>query len=549
MSDVGSISEGGSSAPVAPGGYARKATGLVRQVTGLDQLLFNAASTTPLGLAVVFGLFALVLFPRANPYVALIVALVIGIPVWVMFSLMSAAIPRIGGDYTFNSRVLHPIIGLASNLSVFISTAIAMGLWAWWFGTQGLSPAFSVIGSVNNSSTFTNWATDTDGHDKSLSFVIAIIALIITSGLAMRGTRVIVRTMTILFLVAAVGFAIDMIILLFTSHSSFKDTVDSTVGSGTYQSTVNKAKGSGLLPSEGGWSTKETIGAIYTMIGVTLFTWWGTYMSAEFKGAGQRKRQISTMVGAGLGQGILLLISIYIFLHTVGYDFFTSALAGNFSAGPVGSAGYAYFSALATGTAGIVTILALTFIGWLLPGLYINQAMVQRGFFTWSFDNLAPSKLAEVNERSHTPVIAITVTFIVAVASAAWVVWDNNFFKTFAIMQVFAYIPIVMVGVSALVIKWRRPDLYNGSAAQWKVAGIEVLPVAGFLSICTGSFALALVYYFHENLGLTGGYYTLTILAPVIVLVAAAVWFLGARSIASGHGVDLDLAYKAIPPD
>ena len=53
MSDVGSISEGGSSAPVAPGGYARKATGLVRQVTGLDQLLFNAASTTPLGLAVV----------------------------------------------------------------------------------------------------------------------------------------------------------------------------------------------------------------------------------------------------------------------------------------------------------------------------------------------------------------------------------------------------------------------------------------------------------------------------------------------------------------
>ena len=80
MSDAGSIGENASSAPVAPGGYARKATGLVRQVTGLDQFLFNAASTSPLGLAVVFGLFALVLFPRANPYVALIVALVIGVP-------------------------------------------------------------------------------------------------------------------------------------------------------------------------------------------------------------------------------------------------------------------------------------------------------------------------------------------------------------------------------------------------------------------------------------------------------------------------------------
>ena len=549
MSDAGSIGESASSAPVAPGGYARKATGLVRQVTGLDQFLFNAASTSPLGLAVVFGLFALVLFPRANPYIALIVALVVGVPVWIMFALMSAAIPRIGGDYTFNSRVLHPIVGLASNLSVFISTAIAMGLWAWWFGTQGLSPAFAVIGSVNNSSTFTHWAADTDGHRKWLSFAIAIIALLITSALAVRGTKVITRVMSYLFLIAAAGFAIDIVVLLFTSHSSFKSTVDDTVGAGTYQKTVNAAKGSGLLPSQGGWSTKETIGAIYTMIGVTLFTWWGTYMSAEFKGAGQRKRQLGTMLGAGLGQGLLVLLSIFIFLHTVGYDFFTSALAGNFSAGPVGSAGYAYFSALATGTTGIVTVLALTFIGWLLPGLYINQAMVQRGFFTWSFDKLAPSRLSDVNERSHTPVVAIAVTFVVAVASAAWVVWDNNFFKIFAIMQVFAYIPIVLVGISAVVIKRRRPDLYEGSAGQWKVGGVEVLPLAGFLSILTGSFALALVYYFHENLGLTGGYYTATILAPVIVLVAAAAWYLVARSIASGQGVDLDLTYKAIPPD
>ena len=313
--------------------------------------------------------------------------------------------------------------------------------------------------------------------------------------------------------------------------------------------TVNAGKGKGLYPSEGGYSTKQTIGAIYTMIGVTLFTWWGTYMSAEFKGAGQRKRQLSTMVGAGLGQGLLVFVGMVIFLHTVGYNFFASALSGNFSSGPVGSAGYAYFSALATGTTGVVTVLALTFIGWLLPGLYINQAMVQRGFFTWSFDRLAPRKLADVNPRTHTPIVAIVTTFVVGAAAAAWVVWDNNFFKIFAIMQVFAYIPIVFVGVSAMLIKRRRPDLYEGSAGQWRVAGIEILPVVGVLSILAGVFSLGLVYYFHVNLGLVGGYYTLTLLAPVIVLVAALVWYMAARSVGSREGVDLALAYKAIPPD
>jgi APA family basic amino acid/polyamine antiporter len=544
-----SLGLGESSAPVAPGGFTRNATGLVRQVSLVDQFLFNAASTTPLGLALVFGLFALVLFPRSNPYIALAVALVLGLFVWVMFSLMSAAIPRIGGDYTFNTRVLHPWIGLAGNLSVFISTAIAMGLWSWWFGTQALSPAFSVIGSVTNSKTFSDWGTSLDGHERWLSYVIALVALAITSALALRGTKIVVRTMTILFLIATAGFVISMIILLLTSPDSFKSTVDSTFGAGAYQKTINAGKNSGLYPSHGGYSTKETIGAIYSMIGVTLFVWWGTYMSAEFKGAGQRRRQLTTMVGSGLGQGLIMLLALWIFLHTVGYDFFVSALAGNFTHGPVGSAGFAYFSALVAGSTGIVVVLALLFIGWLLPGLYINQAMVQRGFFTWSFDRLAPNRLASVNDRTHTPVTAIALTLLVGAGAAAWVVWDNNFFKIFAIMQVFAYIPIVFVGLSALLMKYRRPDLYEGSPAQWRLFGVEVLPVVGALAIVVGCFSLALVYWFHTNLGLLGGYYTATILAPVIVLVLAGIWYFGVRAFRLRQGIDISLTYHAIPPD
>ena len=116
-------------------------------------------------------------------------------------------------------------------------------------------------------------------------------------------------------------------------------------------------------------------------------------------------------------------------------------------------------------------------------------------------------------------------------------------------MQVFAYIPIVIVGISALLIKTSpsRPVHRFGGAMDGRRR--RGAPLAGLLSILTGSFALALVYYFHENLGLTGGYYTATILAPVIVFVAAAVWYLVARGVASGQGVNLDLTYKAIPPD
>ena len=531
--------------------FTRKATGLVREVSLFNQFIFNAAATSPLGTALVFALFALVLFPQANVYVSFIVALVLGVFVWVTFSLMSAAIPRIGGDYTFNSRVLHPWIGFGGNLCVFVSSAIASGLWAWWFCTQALAPAFLVIGSATNNDTWTSYGNDLSGGNKTIAFLIAIGALLVTSLLAMRGTKTIVRWMTILFLIAAAGFVVDILILLFTSHDSFKSTVDSSVGPGTYQKTVDAGAGSGLYPSEGGHSTKNTIGAIYSMIGITMFTWWGTYLSAEFKGAGQRKRQLITMVGAGLGQGILVLLAMLVFLTTVGRDFFTSALAGNFPAGggTVGTAGYAYFSSLVADNTVVVIILALAFIGWWLPGLYVNTAMCQRAIFTWSFDGLLPKKAGEVNERTHTPVIAIVVSFLVGVAAAAWVSYSSNFFKIFAVMQLFAYVPIILVGISAVLIKRRRPDLYVGSPAQWRIGGIEVLPVAGALCALVGAFACALVYYFHENLGVTGGYFMAVIIAPFVVFGIALGWWLVARSIRKSEGIDLDLVYKAIPPD
>ncbi len=548
--------EGAPKAPVPKSAipiFTRKATGLVREVSLPNQILFSAASTSPLGTAIVFGLFALILFPRANIYVATAVALVGALGAWVTIALLSAAIPRIGGDYTINSRVLHPAIGLAGNLSVYVSTAIAAGLAAVWACTQGLSPVFLVIGSVTHSHTMVTWGTYLNGsHHQFVVWLIAIAALLVNSALAALGTRLLMRVMNALFLIAALGFLIDVLILLFTSHSSFVNSVNGAAGQGSYSNIVAAGHKAGLATGGVGYSVKGTIGAIYSMIGVTLFVWWGTYLSAEFKGAGQRKRQLTTMIGAGLGQGLLVLLGIFIFLHRVGHDFFASALAGNYTqgGGAVGTAGYAYFSALVAGNSAAVIFLAVLFLGWWLPLLNVNLVMTQRAIFTWSFDGLLPKRFGEVDDRHHTPLVAIATSVVTGGACAAWVAWGGaNFFKIFAIMQFFAYIPIAVMGVSAILMKWRRRDLYEGSPAQWRIAGIEVLPVAGVFALAWACFAIFLVVYFHETIGLVGGYYTATYIAPFAVWAVAGIWWYVARSVRRGQGVDLSLAYKSIPPD
>jgi len=264
------------------------------------------------------------------------------------------------------------------------------------------------------------------------------------------------------------------------------------------------------------------------------------------------------MIGAGLGQGLLVMLAAFIFLSTVGYNFFVSALAGNFSlgGGTVGSAGYAYFSALVANNSFVVSVLALAFLGWWLPGLYINSAMAQRALFAWAFDGLAPASLAKTNERTHTPLNAIIVTFVLSCLGALWVTFTSNFFTVFAIMVLFAYFPIILTGISGAVMPWRRPDIYKGSPAEWRLFGIPVLPVAGIGCFLTGCGAIFLALYFNVEIGISDktaifglSYYRLAMIAPVLVLVVCFVWYYIARSIRRREGIDLSLVYRAIPPE
>ena len=226
---------GASNLPV----FSRNATGLVREVPLLDTAIYSATSTTPLGVAITFNLFTLILFPKANIYVATILAIIAGLFVWVAVSLLTAAIPRVGGDYTINSRILHPWLGFGGSLCNFISASIAGGLVAYWTVTQGLSPVFAVIGATTGSSRVTSWGNYFTAEHHNVVFVSSVIVLLVLSIMAMLGTRRLIRTMTILFLVAFAGLVVDMGILLFTSHSSFISTVNNFAGHGTYQKTVS----------------------------------------------------------------------------------------------------------------------------------------------------------------------------------------------------------------------------------------------------------------------------------------------------------------------
>src|SRR4029078_5558137 len=195
--------------------FSRNATGLVKQVSLFQMFVYNAGSTNTLGLGLISFAFSMVLFPRSNPYIALIATGVMCLFVWTAFALMTSAMPRIGGDYTINTRILPPWLALGANLAQAISACTGAVILSWGAGTLALSPELTVIGTVTDSSTMTDWGPYSSTTHHNVNFIFSICVLALLSVTCAFGTRYAVRLMTALFLIATTGLVLSIIVMLF----------------------------------------------------------------------------------------------------------------------------------------------------------------------------------------------------------------------------------------------------------------------------------------------------------------------------------------------
>src|SRR5580692_736993 len=115
MSTTPTTSEGGQL-------FLRNSTGLVREASAFDAMIFNAVFSAPVGAALAWGVFfALSAFPGADLVTATLISLVINIPIVIMMSLMASSMPRTGGDYVWVSRILSPPLATVSNFAAAFS--------------------------------------------------------------------------------------------------------------------------------------------------------------------------------------------------------------------------------------------------------------------------------------------------------------------------------------------------------------------------------------------------------------------------------------------
>src|SRR5579859_6596522 len=474
--------------------YVRQSSGLVREASVVDAIIFNAVFSAPVGATLAFGiLYALGLFPGADLVVALLIAFVVNIPVCIMMSMMASAMPRTGGDYVWISRILHPAVAVFSNFSAAISALIGAAFWARSFAVLALGPALAVLGAVTNNNGLINAGNAVSGSNTTgqwWTFGLGLLLIVILAIAMSSGTKASFRVQNVCWIIASVGTFLAFIALLIASRSDFIANFNAfsqpfTHSANSYQAIQSAAAKAGFTFS-GAHPFASTLPVVAIIMTFMMWNWWSVYIAGELKSAGNLRRQLSIMLGALVWDSLFMIIGVLLLYRSAGEQFIASI---NFLT--TTATGYTlpvqpYYNLMASIAANnpiFASLIVISFLFWNLPAMFPNTFMPVRTIFAWSFDRILPGKLSEVSERTHAPVPAIITASVIVLAILTWSVLSASFFTLLSMGVLAGVVTILAVSVAALAFPFRRPELYRSSPANISVAGIPVLPVVAVLSI------------------------------------------------------------------
>jgi len=532
--------------------FSREASGFVRVGTPGRMLGLNVMN---IGLTYIMFTYWTHpgVFPQSHLLIAIPIAAAIALFFNLLYTMFATIMPRTGGEYVYLTRTFHPAIGFAASFAAATSQCFWTGIGGYWIGQLVLGPMLSGYAQVTGSSFANNLANFFNNPDVWFAFGTIFLVLM---GLSVTfGLRTYLRFQDWNWIVGTLGGIILLAIFFLASNHSFQANYDQfakNAGVLGYQATLDTARKAGM-PT--GFSIWDTFG-IFSII--WLISWASTYLGAEVRTP--KKTQLWGMVYGMLFYAGLAWVLALAIGKAVGFDFNQALTWLNYNyVPPSGQPGvptsptFMLYAGVLLHNGVVFTLIAIALVvfsyAW-IPGAFL---IATRAMFAWSFDRLAPEKLAEVHPRYRSPWVAVLVT---AVLGELFLIlyWKGVFkFLTPALAYYFVFWIVSLAGVLfPFLPKTKR--LLEESSVNYRVAGIPLMSICGLFGLFYFSVSL---YFMLTNslLGLNASSSFLGITAPWGLITTALQFvvpfglFFVARAVRRRQGVPIDVAFTMLPPE
>jgi len=486
-------------------------------------------------------------FPRGQLITAVIIS-----GVWVSFLVIAysgliVTIPRAGGDYVWQTRILSSSLGFV------------MAVTGWWFILWLWAPIYGNILAVQLFEPLwatLKWTWPAGGAawfgTHNGVFVVSLITIALAGILVSIGMAGYAKVQRWCFIGGMVGFLVVVGLLLFNSHASFINSFN--LGGqkifgvhNAYAATNVAAHKLGYVPQTLGFGP---LGPTMLLVPYLMFflLWpnWGATLYGEIRGASDFRR-----VFAGMFSGLWITVTctvIFLLLmyKTVGWSFYQNLNALDYNAAPqFGIWPYPFLFAgwLVHNTAFqvvLILVLSLWFFGW-VGTLFLSSTRV---IFAAAFDRVLPDRAAEVSEKRKVPVYSLVLMLLPAVGLSALYAYSSTFVTYTLDATLVIAVTYLFSAIAVVVLPWRKPELWRASpASKIKVLGVPIVPVSGVITI--GLLGFCLYEWFTNDLYFVNKPASLVYMGAMYAL--AIVIFVAARIIRSRQGIDLGLINKEIP--
>ncbi len=498
--------------------FLRKATGLVRGWSVRDSMIYACLATN----FVTLGLYEFTYAGPAFPKGQLITSILIS-AVWVSFLVIAytgliVTIPRAGGDYVWQSRILGSGLGFV------------MAVTGWWFILWLWAPIYGNILSVELFQPL--WATlgSPSGAawfgTKNGIFVVSLITIVLAGVLVSIGMAGYARIQKWCFYGGLLGFAVIVILLLVNSHASFVSSFNSQAHSifgvnNAYGATKAAAVKDGFTASAFGFGPLgSTMLLVPAMMFFILWPNWGATLYGEIRGASDFKRVFAGMFGGLWATVALTVVFLLLIAKTFGWAFYQQTNAA--------------FQVV------LILFMSLWFFGW-VGTLFLSSTRV---IFAAAFDRVLPDRAAEVSEKRKVPIYSLLLMLMPAVViSAIYAYWLT--FRSYILDATLVIaVTYLFSAIAVVALPWLKPDLWRASpASRMKLFGVPLVPVAGLITI--GLLGFNLYEWFTNDNYFVNNNQSLIFMGAMYVL--AIVVYVVARVVRRRQGIDLSLVNKEIP--
>jgi len=535
--------------------FVRAATGLVRAWSVTDAFIYAFFSINLITLGLYS--FSQMYYFEGSMIGALIVSAVFISFECIVYAALIAVMPRAGGDYVWQSRILNGAVGF-----ILAVTGWWFILWLWtplysdMLRFEFITPALTILGATDAAV----WMT----QQPLGSFISVVVLCCFVFGYIAMGMKNYARLQKFCFFGGLLGLAIVFLLLLFGNNANFKAGLDAQAAIwGASGPVYDATMAAGQTPEVGAMQTFSwKLGAIFLTIPYMVFfnLWpnWGATLYGEVRGATDFKRNFQGMWYALIATTVLGVILFLLISKTITLPFYYNANGAfwayrwGYSEAAPPLAIWPYPALLASMLTSsrvlqfiIVLLMSLWFFGW-SGTVFLSSTRV---IFAAAFDRLLPEWVAEVHPRLRTPINALLLMVIPSLIVGALYAFNIFNFQSLTLCSTLV-IAVTYLGstVAAILLPFIKKDLYNASPiAKYKVLGIPLITVAGVIFL---GFLLFLLYeWLIDPNQLYGISYrnTSSVIYMLAMYILAAVLYFGFKAYRKRQGIDIDKVYKEIP--